>query len=162
MPKDSMLAKVIQFLFSKLFKINDSAQKISLGVGLGVFAGLFPGTGPAAALFLAFIFRANRAAALLGGLLTNTWLSVVTFVLAIKAGSVILKMNWRLVQEQALSLFKNFSWSAFFKLSFSEVLLPLIIGYLVIGLVLGALSYWLTLLIIRRNFPRNKILRESS
>jgi uncharacterized protein (DUF2062 family) len=159
MPKDTRLAKVIEFIFSKFFKINDSAQKISLGVGLGVFAGLFPGTGPAAALFLAFIFRANRAAALLGGLLTNTWLSVVTFILAIKVGSVILKMNWHLVQEQAQGLFKNFSWAGFLKLSFSEVLLPLITGYLVIGLVLGALSYWLTLLIIRRNFQRNKIVR---
>ena len=151
-----MFAKVIHFIFSKLFKINDSAQKIALGVGLGVFAGLFPGTGPAAALFLAFIFRANRASALLGGLLTNTWLSVVTFILAIKVGSVILKMDWQTVQRQAQGLLKNFGWAKFFKLSFLDVLLPVIVGYLVMGLVLGALSYFLTLLIIRGNFHGDK------
>ena len=151
-----MFAKIIKFIFTKFFKINDSAQKIALGVGLGVFAGLFPGTGPAAALFLAFIFRANRAAALLGGLLTNTWLSVVTFILAIKVGSAILKMNWQAVQQQAQGLLKNFGWAKFFKLSFLEVLLPVAVGYLVIGLVLGVLSYCLTLLIIRRNFQGNK------
>ena len=55
MSKESILKKIISFIFAKLFKINDSAQKIALGVGLGVFSGLMPGTGPAAALFLAFI-----------------------------------------------------------------------------------------------------------
>ena len=151
-----MLAKITQFIFSKLFKINDSAQKIALGVGLGVFAGLLPGAGPAAALFLAFVFRANRAAALLGSLLTNTWLSIVTFVLAIKVGSVILKLNWQVVQQQTQGLLKNFNWANFFKVSFLEVFLPVVVGYLVIGLVFGALSYALTWLIIRRNFYGNK------
>jgi len=141
--------KIIHYLFSKLFIINDSPQKISLGVGLGVFAGLFPGTGPAAALFLAFVFRANRAAALLGGLLTNTWLSIVTFVLAIKVGSVILNRNWQVVQQQSRELFKDFTFFKFFKLSFLEVLLPVITGYLVIGLVLGVFSYFFSLWLIR-------------
>jgi len=153
MPKEPWFTRISQFLFSKLFKINDSPKKVALGVGLGVFAGLLPGTGPAAALFLAFIFRANRAAALLGSLLTNTWLSLVTFILAIKVGSVILKMNWHRVQEQAQGLLRDFSWANFFKLSFLEVLLPVIIGYLVIGLVLGVLSYSLTWLLIRRRLP---------
>ncbi|PIQ87921.1 MAG: hypothetical protein COV73_01565 [Candidatus Omnitrophica bacterium CG11_big_fil_rev_8_21_14_0_20_43_6] len=151
-----MLAKLIHFVFSKLFKINDSPEKIALGVGLGVFAGLIPGTGPAAALFLAFIFRANRAAALFGGLITNTWLSVVTFILAIKVGSVILKMNWQAVQAQVQELLKNSGWAGLFQFSFFKVLLPVILGYLVIGLILGLLSYSLTLLIIRRNFYGNK------
>ncbi len=144
-----MFKKIIHYLFSKLFIINDSPQKISLGVGLGVFAGLFPGTGPAAALFLAFVFRANRAAALLGGLLTNTWLSIVTFVLAIKVGSVILNRNWQVVQQQSRELFKDFTFFKFFKLSFLEVLLPVITGYLVIGLVLGVFSYFFSLWLIR-------------
>jgi len=84
-------------------------------------------------------------------LLTNTWLSLVTFILAIKVGSVILKMNWQQVQQKAQILVKDFAWFKFFKLSFFEVLLPVIIGYLIIGLVLGALSYLITLAIIRRN-----------
>jgi uncharacterized protein (DUF2062 family) len=151
-----MLAKIIHFIFAKLFKINDSPGKIALGVGLGVFAGLLPGTGPAAALFLAFVFRVNRAAALFGGLLTNTWLSVITFILAIKVGSVILKLNWHSVQQQVQQLLKHSGWAGLFKFSFLEVLLPVILGYLVIGLILGAFSYFLTLLIIRRNFPGNK------
>jgi len=156
MPEESGFKRIKNFIVSKLFKINDSAQKIALGVGLGVFAGLMPGTGPVAAVFLAFIFRANRAAALLGSMLTNTWLSLVTFILAIKAGSVILKMDWRQVHQKAQILVKDFAWFKFFKLSFFEVLLPVIVGYLIIGLILGALSYLITLLIIRRNFYGSK------
>jgi uncharacterized protein len=156
MPQEPVFKKIINFLIAKLFKINDSAQRIALGVGLGVFSGLMPGTGPAAALFLAFIFRANRAAALLGSVLTNTWLAIVTFILAIKVGSVILQRNWQEVQLAAQGLINDFRWAKFFKLSFLEVLLPVIIGYIVIGLILGALSYVVTLLIIRRSFHGNK------
>ncbi|MDD5466062.1 MAG: DUF2062 domain-containing protein [Candidatus Omnitrophica bacterium] len=156
MAKESGFKKTVNFIFSKLFKINDSAQKIALGAGLGVFSGLIPGSGPVAAIFLAFIFRANRAAALFGSLLTNTWLSLVTFVLAIKAGSVILKMDWRQVQQKAQVLAQDFAWPKFFKLSFFEVLLPVVTGYLVIGLVLGVFSYLITLLIIRRNLHGSK------
>jgi uncharacterized protein (DUF2062 family) len=149
-----MFKKIINFLFAKLFKINDSAQKIALGVGLGVFAGLMPGTGPAAALFLAFVFRANRAAALLGGILTNTWLSVVTFILAIKIGSIVLSRHWQEVYQKTQNLFRDFRWDSFLKFSFLDVALPVIIGYLIIGLLLGLVSYLAVFLIIRRSFRR--------
>lgn len=156
MPKESGFKKIISFLFAKLFKINDSAQKIALGVGLGVFSGLLPGTGPIFALFLAFVFKSNRAAALLGSLFTNTWLSLVTFILAIKTGSVILKMNWQDVLQKAHLLIKDFTWGNFFKFSFADVLLPVIVGYLIIGLILGIFCYLITLLIIRRNTHGSK------
>jgi len=150
MTKESALKKIISFTFAKLFKINDSAQKIALGAGLGVFSGLIPGTGPVAALFLAFVFRANRAAALLGSILTNTWLSVVTFILAIKVGSMVLSRHWQEVHQKAQGLIRDFHWVSFFKLSFLEVVLPVIIGYLIIGLFLGIITYLVTLLIISK------------
>ena len=156
MLKEPLFKKIINFAFTKLFNINDSAQKIALGVGLGVFSGLMPGAGPAAALFLAFIFRANRAAALLGSILTNTWLSLVTFILAVKVGSVILNMHWQTVQHQVQGLIMNFAWADFFKFSFLKIFLPVIVGYLIIGLALGVVGYCVTLLIIRKNFRGNK------
>jgi hypothetical protein len=160
MSRQSLFNRIVQFIFLKLFKVNDSPHKISLGLGLGVFAGLMPGTGPAAALFLAFVFKANRAAALFGGLLTNTWLSIVTFILAIKVGSVILNMNWQAARLQIQAVFKDFGWAKLLKLSFLEVILPLILGYLVIGLVLGVISYFLTFFIIRRNFHGNQAIHQ--
>ena len=151
MPKESVFKRVFHFIFAKLFIINDSAEKIALGVGLGVFSGLMPGTGPAAALFLAFIFQANRAAALLGSILTNTWLSIITFILAIKVGSIVLSRHWQEVYQKAHGLIRDFHWISFFKLSFLDVLLPVIIGYLIIGLFLGLISYLIVLLIIRKS-----------
>ncbi|MDD5692709.1 MAG: DUF2062 domain-containing protein [Candidatus Omnitrophica bacterium] len=150
MPRESAFKKFISAIINKLFKINDSPQRIALGVGLGVFSGLIPGMGPVASLFLAFIFRANRAAALLGSLLTNTWISLVTFILAIKAGSLVLGLHWQDVEQKMQGLLHDFSWAKFFKLSFMDVLLPVLTGYLIIGLLLAAASYLATLAIIKK------------
>jgi len=150
------ISKFFNALYVKLFKINDSPQKIALGVGLGVFAGIFPGTGPLAALFLAFIFRVNRASALLGSLLTNTWLSFVTFLLAIKAGSAILGIRWQEVHQDWDYFLKSFNWQSLFKLSVLKVILPVITGYLVIAFCLGLLAYLVTLIIIVKIRHENK------
>jgi len=155
MSKESIFSKIISFIFAKLFKINDSAQKIALGVGLGVFSGIIPGTGPAASLFLAFVFRANRAAALLGSILTNTWLSVVTFILAVKIGSIVFSRHWQEVYQKAQGLIRGFHWASFLKLSLLDVVLPVIAGYLIIGLILGLASYLVSLLIIRKSVYKN-------
>ena len=73
-----------RFLYLKLFRINDTPLKIALGFGLGVFLGVMPGVGPVVALLLAFIFRINRASALLGSLLFNTWSGIISLLLAIE------------------------------------------------------------------------------
>ncbi len=156
MRKDNLLKKILGFFLEKLFKINDSPQKIAAGVALGVFSGILPGTGPAAALFLAFIFKANRAAALFAAILTNTWLSLLTFILAIKVGSAILKINWMQVKRDAEGAISGFHWIGLFKVSFLKVIFPLFIGYLAIGIAAGLLSYLVTLFIIRRHLDGHK------
>jgi uncharacterized protein (DUF2062 family) len=135
-------------LYEKLFKINDTPQKIALGLGIGVFSGILPGTGPVAALFLALILRVNRASALIGCLLTNTWLSFVTFLLAIKTGSVILGVSWQQLRQDWNALFRQFSWHSLFKVSVLKVIFPVILGYLIIAICLGLISYLITLIII--------------
>jgi len=137
-------------LYTQLVKMNDSPQRIALGFGVGVFLGILPGTGPIAALAMAFIFRLNKAAALLGGVLTNTWLSLATFVMAIKIGSGILGLSWVAVHVQARGLVEHFSWKALFDAS-GEILKPLLIGYAVIGLACGLLAYLIALFILKRS-----------
>ncbi len=143
-------------LYEKLFKIDDTPQKIALGFGFGVFSGILPGTGPVAALFLAFILHVNRASALIGCLLTNTWLSFVTFLLAIKTGSVILGVSWQEVLKEWNSLFKQFSWQNLFKISVSKVIFPVILGYFIIAVCLGVFTYLITLVIIIKAKQRRK------
>jgi len=148
MRNKAVIAKVKRFfrlIYLRLFRINDTPQKVALGVGLGVFSGIMPGTGPIAAIVLAFLFKANRAAALLGSLITNTWLSFVIFMLAVKAGSFIFGVSWQQIHKQCLAIFTKFSWEGLFKLSFIEVILPVITGYLAIGILLGIGGYLITL-----------------
>lgn len=134
----SSLQRLFRLIYLKLVRINATPQKVALGAGIGVLSGILPGTGPIAAAALAFLFRANRAAALAGSLLTNTWLSFVIFIPAIKAGSFIFGVEWQAVQRRQLV-----------NLSFSQVILPVITGYLAIGILLGAASYLITLVIVK-------------
>lgn len=146
--------RTINFIKENIFRKDASAHKISLGVGLGVFSGLLPGTGPLAALFLAFLFRANRAAALAGSLFTNTWLSLLIFFIAVKTGSLVLNRPWQNVLDNLLALKGNLSPGAIFKFSFLDLLLPLITGYLIVGLLLGAVSYALAFIVVKRYFHK--------
>ncbi len=147
---DNKYVRLLKLVYEKIFLINDSPHKIALGLGLGVLAGIMPGMGPLAALFLAFLFRANRAAALLGSLLTNTWLSFVTFLLSIKVGSAIMNLDWKDVYAECLLFLKNFQWQNLFKESIFKVALPLAVGYLAISLCLALAVYLIALIVIKR------------
>ena len=132
--------KKLNSLIRRLIQINDTPQKIALGFGLGIFLGIFPGSGPIAAFVTASFLRLNRASALLGSLLTNTWLSFVTFLSAVKIGSYLLRVNW----QESLQ-----EWKA------GKIILPVLLGYLVVSLFAGLTGYSLALAVIK--FSRRKI-----
>ncbi|MFA5356180.1 MAG: DUF2062 domain-containing protein [Candidatus Omnitrophota bacterium] len=144
-----MIKRFLKIIYEKLFKINDTPQRIALGLGVGVFMGLIPGTGPIASVFVAAALRVNRAAALLGSLLTNTWVSVLTFFLSIKIGSAIMKVDWQQAQEAWFEFLKGFRFAALFKTTTLNVLLPVIAGYAVVGFFLAAITYLAALAAIK-------------
>lgn len=154
--KSNKFFRLPHLLYIKLFKINDSPQKIALGLGLGVTLGILPGTGPVAALCLAFLLRVNRASALLGSLLTNTWLSFVTFILSIKIGSGIMKSNWQEVYKDWILFLKEFHWLDLFKLSIIKIILPVIVGYFVVAFCLGLLIYLTAIIVLTQIRHENK------
>jgi hypothetical protein len=135
-----LIKEFLYLFYLKLFRINDSPERVALGLGVGVAVGLFPGTGPLAALFLAFVFRLNRAAALLGSLASNTWLSIVAFLLSIKVGALIMGLNWQEVRQQPIL----------------KVILPVLLGYFVVAFCLGLVVYLITLAILKLK-PRYKL-----
>jgi len=142
------LQRFLKFIYLKLFRINDSPQKVALGFGLGTCLGIMPGTGIIASLVLASFFRINRAGALLGSLFTNTWLSFVTFFLALKIGATILGLDYASVQRQCQEYLKHFHWQDLFNISALKIILPLIIGYAILSLALGILTYIVSLVIL--------------
>ncbi|MDD5428381.1 MAG: DUF2062 domain-containing protein [Candidatus Omnitrophica bacterium] len=148
----TMLGKIAGFfklIYVKLVRINDSPHKIAVGFGLGVFAGIMPFAGPLAALLLAFIFKVNRASALLGGFVTNTWITVIAFLFSIKVGSLIFGMNADVIRSRWTALLKDFHISSFFKLSALEIILPVVTGYLAIAAISACAAYAAIIVIMK-------------
>jgi uncharacterized protein (DUF2062 family) len=149
--------EIFKLLYLEIFKINDSPQKIALGLSIGIFTGVFPGIGPMVALFLAFLFRANRAAALFGSLLTNTWISFIVFIFAIRLGAHIFDISWRTTREEWNYFLRMMHWEELFKVSFYKAILPTALGYLIISLFLAALTYFLVILLFKINTNKKKV-----
>lgn len=134
------IKRLARLLYLKLFRINDTPLKIALGFGMGVFLGVMPGVGPVVALLFAFIFRINRASALLGSLLFNTWSGIISLLLAIKIGSAVMGLNYYDVYAGWNGLIKSFKWDKLFEVSVCEVLIPIGIGYLLISLFFAVVA----------------------
>lgn len=128
-------------LLKRLFTKNDDPHNISLGIGLGVLLGIMPGTGPVAALVVAQVLRVNRAAAFFGALLTNTWFSFVVLGLSAKIGANILSVNLADLNQNIQGIFRPFSLDKLLKLSFSQVILPLFTGFIVVSIALASAAY---------------------
>jgi uncharacterized protein len=141
-------------IYRKLVRTDASPHKIALGFSLGVFIGIYPGTGPLIALALAYIFGLPKGPAFLGGILTNSWLSFVTLVLAAKIGAVLLNLQWAEVEGPITSFFNDFHWRKIIDGSMWEtikpILKPLLIGYAVVGLVAGIISYFIVLYLLKK------------
>lgn len=150
------ILRFLKLLYLKLIRINDSPQKIAAGFGVGVFLGILPAAGPVAALFIAFIFRLNRLSALLGSIITNTWLTVLTFFLSIKVGSAIMNLNWNEVSRNWVNFLKEFHFQGLFKLSILKMILPVILGYFIIAFCSAITVYFITIIILSRLKRRKK------
>lgn len=161
--KKNLLNKIkrfAKFMYLKIFRTNDSPFRISLGFGLGVFTAVMPAIGPFAALALAFLFRANRATAFLGSMLFNTWFGLIILIPVIKVGSIVMGLNYSDVYNAWISCLKGFSLVKLSKLSIHEVIIPILVGYLLVALLLGIVSFIIAYIITRKR--KNIKLRRNS
>ena len=148
MKKGNRAARFLKFLYLKLCRINDTPQKIAQGLGLGVALGVMPGVGILAAIMLAFLFRMNRASAILGALITNTWTSVLALILSIKTGAWITQKDWHTIYAAFSAVLRHFSLKNLLALSFTDILLPTALGYLIVSACLGLLTYVTALFVV--------------
>lgn len=147
-PIPEKITRFFKAVYLKLFRIDDTPQRIALGLGLGVFCGVLPGTGPIAALAIALLLKVNKASALLGSILTNTWLSIPVFLLSLKAGAAITGVHYQDLQKDWTLLIKDFHWAALFDAGIYNILLPILLGYAVISLTIGIITYAVTLIAV--------------
>ena len=120
-------------------RMRGMPEEIAKGVALGIFIGMTPTFGfqMAIALFFAYLLKENRLAAILGVWVTNPVTAPVIYTIEYEMGRILLGM------ERA-SLPTEFTWSAYADLGWN-ILFPLWVGGLVAGVILGALSYFITL-----------------
>jgi uncharacterized protein (DUF2062 family) len=147
--KKNKFFRFLKLSYLKLFRINDTPQKIALGFGIGIFLGIMPGTGLLAAIGAAFVLRVNRASALLGSLLVNTWINVATFIFAIKIGAAVTGTDWQQIYADSYLTLKGFHFMKLLKLSLPKIILPIVIGFFIIGLCAGLISYIIVLMLFK-------------
>jgi uncharacterized protein (DUF2062 family) len=135
-------------IFEELVLINDTPQRIAFGFAIGAFMGILPGTGPVAAIAVATLFKVNKAAAFLGGLLTNTWLSFMTLILAIKIGAVLFGFQWQTLRNIWTNLIKDFHWNLLLSRETLKFIIPVAAGFLIISLLFGLIIYLISLAVL--------------
>jgi uncharacterized protein (DUF2062 family) len=148
--RGSLVNRRFEKLKEKLLGIHDSTHRIALGFALGLLLGVIPGTGAIAAVVAAFLIRANKAAALLGALLVNTWINVVTFPLALGIGVFAFHVDPGVLAEDWAALTAHFTWHGFVAVALRKTVLALFVGYLAIGAVLAGIGYGIAFQVIAR------------
>lgn len=153
------ISRFFRAVYLKIFRINDTPQRVALGLGLGVFTGVLPGAGPFAALALALLFKANRASALLGSILTNTWLSIPVFLLSLRTGAFLTGLNYQSLNKDWSLLIKDFHWITLLDMGVYKILMPILAGYALIALMIGMITYALTLIVVVYGRRKNTVKR---
>ncbi len=137
----------LKTIYLKIFRINDSPHKIAAGFGLGVFLGILPATGIVAAIFLAVLFRVNRASAILGSLLTNTWVTIPFLFMSVQISAKLSRTPSKTIDHEWSLLWQDFHWTRLFEHATHKLLIPVIAGYLILSFCAGILAYIIILTI---------------
>lgn len=103
----------LKLQYVKLVRINDTPVKVALGMGVGVFLGIFPtfGLGMVLAFLLAWIFRFNKASAVIGSTIMNPLTTPFFWSLSCILGAVIVGGDWREILNQVKLAADTISWS---------------------------------------------------
>jgi len=135
-------------------------------MALGVFAGFFVPTGGqiAIAIFLAIIFKANKALAITGTFITNPYTATFFMPAECWIGAIIMGSPLKMSEiEGNFSAFMGDpTWQGLLKLG-AEFLIPLLIGGVVFSIIFSIPSYYLTLWLVNvyKGRRANKLLKKS-
>ena len=130
-----------------LLSIKDTPHRISLAVALGVFIGMSPliGIHTVLGILVAWIFKLNKLATIVGVYVTNPWTIVPIYTFSTWVGAKCLGMG-RILPE--------IDWNrvTFSQLlnDFGHLLLPFLVGSFLIGAVSSVLSYLIVFRIAKR------------
>lgn len=129
----------VKLMFVRFVRLRGLPEEIAKGVALGIFVGMTPTFGfqMAIALFFAYLLKENRLAAILGVWITNPVTAPVIYSIEYEMGRILLSLP-------RASLPAEFTWGAYADLGW-DIMYPLWVGGTLAGVILGALSYFVTL-----------------
>jgi uncharacterized protein len=134
-----------------LLQVQDSPNRIALAFGLGVWIAFFPiiGIHTGLALLIAFLFRLNRLAILLGTYVNNPWTVAPMYMAGTLFGCMLLGVSTHGLWEVNLRIS---SWGFFLKAlhTLRPFLWPYLIGNVLVGTVAGATAYAALRVILER------------
>jgi len=139
-------------LLKKLLQIEDSPERTALAFSIGIFLGFSPflGLHTLTGLAVAFLFKLNRVAILLGVWSNTPWWIVPYYTVATWLGMWVIRfqMNWATLTEIfQLGKEKGFLTSEFWMRITSQwgLLLSFFIGSLILALLFSLIAYPLSL-----------------
>ncbi len=136
------LKKDIHDSLKKFMRLEDSPHNISLGFSVGVFLGILPFTGVLAAIAVAWYFKLNKPAAILGSFLTNTWLGFIILGISIHLSCQFLGVSYAKIKAIFEQFFKDFHWEVFGDALMLKILAAVAFGYLILSLLLSLMAYF--------------------
>ncbi|MGQ9647237.1 MAG: DUF2062 domain-containing protein [Thermodesulfobacteriota bacterium] len=143
-------------LFKKLLQIEDTPERTALAFSIGILLGFSPflGLHTLTGLAIAFLFRLNRVAVLLGVWSNTPWWLVPYYTFATWVGMRIIRFefHWATLRETfALGKDQGFLGSEFWIRVSSQggLFLSFLIGSSILAVVLALVAYPLSLRTIR-------------
>jgi len=144
-----------------LLQVEDTPHRIALAFGIGVWLAFFPiiGIHTGLALLIAFLFRLNRAAMIVGVYVTNPWTLAPLYMAGTALGCEMLG-----VSSEGLALIDwDLHGRAFYRAlleSLRPFVWPFVVGNTVLGVLGGLVGYVVLRTVLERR--RGGRLPESS
>lgn len=134
----------LKYYYWRIVRLRGKPEALARGLACGVFAGFFPffGSQTLLAVLLAVILRGNKILAAVGPWISNPFTSVPIYAFNFHIGK-------RLLNDHSSSDLSLQSWQDVKELGI-EIIWPLFVGCVAVGLIGGICSYFLGLWLIRR------------
>lgn len=132
----------VKLMMVRFVRLRGMPEEIAKGLALGIFIGMTPTFGfqMVLAVFFAYLLRENRLAAVLGVWITNPVTAPFVYAMEYEFGRILLGLDHA-------HLPTTFTWEAYASLGW-HILVPIWVGGLIGGIILGALTYYATLRIL--------------
>jgi uncharacterized protein (DUF2062 family) len=134
-----------------ILQVDDSPARVALAFAVGVFVSFSPflGIHTGMSLTLAFVFRLNRVAILVGTWVNNPWTIAPVYTAGTLLGCVLLGVSPTSLGAIDWKTHGRAFYEVLFE-GFRPLLLPFFVGNLIVAAVAGVVTYFVVLHTLRR------------